>query len=150
MNTILYNSNEGIKDEVNKRPRNTSPPTSAATIAATKPSMNDNVSAIVYTTSNAVLDQKIDLITEGMNLFIVSNLREITEDNALTIAKYILSMKNEINLSDNYRRLNIYALYRISKFFNNRNHTKSWQEMICCSFLIVSESLKHLILSING
>ena len=29
------------------------------------------------------------------------NLRELTKDNALTIANYILSMKNEINLSDN-------------------------------------------------
>src|SRR5215204_4119624 len=36
-------------------------------------------------------------------------------------------MKNEINLSDNYRKLNIYALYRISRFFNNR---KSYKELV--------------------
>lgn len=29
-------------------------------------------------------------------------------------------MKNEINLSDGYRKLNIYVFYSISKFFNNR------------------------------
>ena len=49
-----------------------------------------------------------------------SNLRKLSKDNALTIVDYIHSMKSEINLSDNYRRLNIYALYRLSRFFNNR------------------------------
>ena len=54
-------------------------------------------------------------------------LRELSHDNVLTIVNYILSLKNEINLSDNCRKLNIYALYRISKFFNNR---KSYKELV--------------------
>ena len=137
LNTILYNSNEGIKNEVNKRLRNTST-TSAAAIASTRPSVKDNVRAIVHN-SNAVLDQKIDLITEGIDFFIASNLRELPNDNALTIATYILSMKNEINLSDNYRRLNIYALYRISKFFNNR---KSYKELVRDDLLQFLDSLR--------
>ena len=41
LNTILYNSNEGIKNEVNRRLRNT-PPTSAAAIVSTRPSVKDN------------------------------------------------------------------------------------------------------------
>jgi hypothetical protein len=36
-------------------------------------------------------------------------------------------MKSEINLSDNYRRLNIYALYRLSRFFSNR---KQYKELV--------------------
>jgi hypothetical protein len=52
-------------------------------------------------------------------------------------------MKNEINISDNYRKLNIYALYRISKLFNNR---KSYKELVS----IVSENLKYQTLYING
>ena len=35
-------------------------------------------------------------------------------------------MKNEINLSDGYRKLNIYVLHRISKFFNNRKLYKEF------------------------
>jgi hypothetical protein len=117
LNTILYNSNEGINDEVNKRLRNT--PT-AAIIPSLGPSVKNNVGAIVPN-NDAIFDQRIDLITEGIDSFMASNLRELPKNNALTIANYILSMKSEINLSDNYRRLNIYALYRLSRFFSNRN-----------------------------
>ncbi|HEY9385794.1 MAG TPA: hypothetical protein VIP70_02045, partial [Nitrososphaeraceae archaeon] len=137
MNTILYNSNEGIKNEVNKRLRNTST-TSAAAIASTRPSVKDNVRAIVHN-SNAVLDQKIDLITEGIDLFIASKLKELPKENTLTIVNYILSMKNEINLSDNYRRLNIYALYRISKFFDDK---KSYKELVRDDLLQYLDSLR--------
>ena len=48
----------------------------------------------------------------------------LPKDNALTIVNYILSMKNEINLSDGYRKLNIYALYIISQFFKNKKTFK--------------------------
>ena len=45
LNTILYNSNDGIKDKVNKRLRNTSTSTTAATASTTgPPSIKDNVS----------------------------------------------------------------------------------------------------------
>ena len=61
-----------------------------------------------------------------MGSFFAYNLRELPKENAHTIVNYILSMKNEINLSANYRRLNIYALCRISKFFDNG---KSFKEL---------------------
>lgn len=46
LNTILYNSDEGIKDEVNKRLRKT-----ATTIitSTTKPSIRDNVHSVLPT-----------------------------------------------------------------------------------------------------
>jgi hypothetical protein len=75
---------------------------------------------VIAPVNDAIIDQRIDLITEGIDPFMASNLRKLPKDNALTIVDYILSMKSEINLSDNYRRLNIYALYRLSRFFNNR------------------------------
>ena len=40
------------------------------------------------------------------------------QDNALTIAKYLLSMKNEVNPSDNYRKSNIKTLASLSNFNN--------------------------------
>jgi hypothetical protein len=128
LNTILYNWNEEIKDEVTKRPTNTSAPsTTAATIITSKRhSIRDNVDTVAPN-NDALFDRKIDLITQGIDSFYVSLLKELSQDNALTIVKYILSIKNEINISDNYRRLNIYTLYRISKFFNNR---KSYKELV--------------------
>lgn len=123
LNTILYNSHEELRDQVNKSLRNTPTSAAAATITATRPSITDNVCAVV-SNNDAIFDQKIDLITEGIDSFMASNLRELPKYNALTIVNYILSMKSEINLSDNYRRLNIYALYRLSRFFSNRKQYK--------------------------
>jgi hypothetical protein len=97
-----------------------------------------------------LFDRKIDLVIEGIELFFGSKLRELLEDNALTIVNYVLSMRNEINLFDGHRKLNIYVFYSLSKFFNNRKSYKELVRDICYSFLIVSESLKHLILYING
>src|SRR5215216_5137412 len=115
LNTILYNWKEGTNNEVNKRKRrNTS--TAAATVL---PSSSDNVCA-TGANNDPLFDTKIDLAIEGIDTFSASNLRELSKDNAITIVNYIISMKNEINISDGYRKLNIYVLYSISKFFNNR------------------------------
>jgi integrase/recombinase XerD len=128
LNTILYNWKEEIKDEVTKRPTKTSATsTTAATLITSKrPSIRDNVDTVA-SNNDALFDRKIELITQGIDSFYVSLLKELPQDNASTIVKYILSMKNEINISDNYRRLNIYTLYRISKFFNN---SKSYKELV--------------------
>jgi hypothetical protein len=93
LNTVLYNREEGINNAVKKR-----------------------LSKVHYRLSHhpmltPLFDRRIDLITEGIDAFFGSILREILEDNALTIFNYVLSMRSEINLSDGYRKLNIYLLY---------------------------------------
>ena len=45
-------------------------------------------------------------------------LRLRNQDNALTIARFIISTKNEINLSDNYRRSLINNLSNLSNFYD--------------------------------
>jgi hypothetical protein len=86
-----------------------------------------------------LFDRKIDLITEGIDLFFASKLRGLPKDNALTIVNYILSMKNEINLSNGYRKLNIYALYIISQFFKNE---KTFKEITRDDVLQFLDSLR--------
>lgn len=105
---------------------------------------------IALSSNDTLFERKIGFVTEGLQPFFVSRLKELPQENALTIVDYIISMKNEINLSDNYRKLNIYTLYIMSKFLNNKRHTKSSQEKTYCSILTVSEGQKHLILYING
>ena len=115
LNTILYNWKEGTNNEVKKRQGK-----SAAAILP-RPSIGNNVSAA---NNDALFDRKIDLITEGIAPYFASKLRELSKNNALTIIDYVLSMKNEINLSDGYRKLNIYLLYCISNFFENKKKYK--------------------------
>ena len=54
-------------------------------------------------------------------------LKMLNQENAVIIAKYIISMKHEINLSDNYRKSIIRILSKLSNFTNKsrpfyRNH----------------------------
>jgi hypothetical protein len=108
---------------VKKGQSNTSSVSASPTIVASRSTINNNVSAATAN-NDALFDRKIDLITEGIDLLFASKLMGLPKDNALTIVNYILSMKNEINLSDGYRKLNIYALYIISQFFKNKKTFK--------------------------
>ena len=122
LNTVLYNWEEEANNEVKIGQGNTSS-TSAAAIVA-RNTLGDNLDAAANTDS--LFERKIDLITEGIDRFFVSKLRGLSKDNALTIIDYILSMKNEINLSDNYRKLNIFALQSLSMFLKNK---KTYKEL---------------------
>jgi hypothetical protein len=96
LNTFLYNWKEERNDEVNKRERNTSTSTTTTTasaVIAPKPCISDNVYAAADINNNDPLfDRKIDLVTEGIGAFFDSKLRELPDNNALTIIDYILSM----------------------------------------------------------
>jgi hypothetical protein len=46
----------------------------------------------------------------------------LPHENAMTIAKYIASMKTEVNLSDHYRRDLIAVLYKLSIYNSSRSN----------------------------
>ena len=79
LNTVLYNRKERTSNEVKKRPSKSS------------------LSPISPPDANSLFDRRIDLVTEGIDSFFASILREILADNALTIVNYVLSMRSEIN-----------------------------------------------------
>ena len=57
-------------------------------------------------------------------------LRLRNQDNALIIARFILSIKNEINLSDNYRKSLISTLTGLSNYYAaEKNKNKSFSEI---------------------
>ena len=84
MNTVLYNRKERTSNEVKKRLSKSS------------------LSPISPPDANSLFDRRIDLVTEGIDSFFASILREILADNALTIVNYVLSMRSEINIFDGY------------------------------------------------
>jgi hypothetical protein len=91
LNTVLYNWKEGTNNEVKKRLRNTS---ASSLLNSLTPSLSDSVSlAAASVNADALFDRKIKLVTEGIDSFFGSKLREVPKDNALTIINYILSMK---------------------------------------------------------
>ena len=66
-----------------------------------------------------LFDRKVDLVTVGLRAYharSLKNKKEVSQNNALIICNYIMSMKTEINLSDNYRRTTITLLIQFSKF----------------------------------
>ena len=57
-------------------------------------------------------------------------LRLRNQDNALTIARFIIATKNEMNLSDSYRRYLISNLSNLSKFYDNKPFSEMTREDI--------------------
>jgi hypothetical protein len=56
-------------------------------------------------TTDVLLDSKIDKICAGLQAAYNRNLRSIiNQDNIKTIISYIVIMKTEVNLSDHYRK----------------------------------------------
>jgi integrase len=67
-------------------------------------------------------ERKIDFATAGLRPFIHRDVTEnLSTRNARTIAEYVLAMKTETNLSDNYRASIIQLLSTLSKFHKNKN-----------------------------
>ncbi|HYZ60564.1 MAG TPA: hypothetical protein VE544_12980 [Nitrososphaeraceae archaeon] len=76
MNTVLYNRKERTSNEVKKRLSKSS------------------LSPVSPPDANSLFDRRIDLVTEGIDSFFAPILREILADNALTIVKYVLSLRS--------------------------------------------------------
>jgi hypothetical protein len=68
-----------------------------------------------------ILERKLETVTSGLRQASFTGLQTITYDNSSTIADYILAMKTETNLSDNYRRDNIVVLTKFSKYCDNKS-----------------------------
>jgi hypothetical protein len=66
-----------------------------------------------------ILQAKLQDITDGIIPAYLNMLYSMSEVNASTIADYILTMKTETNLSNNYKQDTIMALYRLSKYCHN-------------------------------
>jgi hypothetical protein len=56
------------------------------------------------TNQTSLSDFKIETATEGLTSAYSKCLNKLSEENALTIAHYLASLKSETHLSDNYRR----------------------------------------------
>ncbi|PWU81124.1 MAG: hypothetical protein DLM72_08760 [Candidatus Nitrosopolaris wilkensis] len=84
-------------------------------------------------------ERKIRDVTEGLDPacfnWIYNKIASTNKENAITIARYILSMKIDINLSDYYRRDIIAILSKLSMFFGNQKSFKSMTRGRILSFL---------------
>jgi hypothetical protein len=70
----------------------------------------------VFSIPREIQEATLGLAKEFRNIL----LRLRNQDNALTIANYLLSMKYEVNSSDNYRITTINTLVKLSNFVNKR------------------------------
>mgnify|MGYP003575972611 CR=1 FL=1 len=85
----------------------------------TRTTSSSTTEASVLSIPNEILEATTGLINSYRKILL--SLRN--QDNALTIANYVLSMKNEINLSDNYRMSLIKILGKLSNF-NDENGSR--------------------------
>ena len=82
---------------------------------------------------------KVDFATAGLLPFIYKDLTQnVSSENALNIAEYVLVMKTEINLSDMYRTTIIQTLSLLSRFSKN----KSFAHMTRDEILVYPDSIR--------
>jgi hypothetical protein len=55
---------------------------------------------------------------------------KLTQGNAQVIAKYLKVLENEINVSDNYKRINLTTLVYFSRFHSNKQFKEMTKEDI--------------------
>jgi hypothetical protein len=73
------------------------------------------VSAAVNSSEMITNDRRINLATEGLPLYVDNWLRIKTSNEQLTISEYVLSLRREVNPSQNYTRTQIQALVELSE-----------------------------------
>jgi hypothetical protein len=90
--------------------------------------------SIIDRTYSPLLDRKIETATDGLNDEYRRCFTKLSQDNAVITAGYILSVKSEANLSDNYRKSIIKTLSTFSVFCKNKSF-KSMTRQDLLSFL---------------
>ena len=69
---------------------------------------------------NDTTNRKVSLATEGLP-YVENWLRiRTSNENALTISEYVLSLRREINPSQNYTKMQIQALVELSEYLNQK------------------------------
>src|SRR5215467_270015 len=72
-------------------------------------------------TTKMIINRKISLATQGLQPYVENWLRiRTSNENALTISEYVLSLRREINPSQNYTKMQIRALVELSKYSNQK------------------------------
>src|ERR1700693_1439348 len=88
-----------------------------------KSSTSESLSAPINndTTTMMIIDRKISLATEGLQSCVENWLRMRTSDEiALIISEYILSLRREINPSQNYKKMQIQALVELAEYLKQK------------------------------
>jgi integrase len=68
-----------------------------------------------------ISNRKIDFATAGLNAFIYRDITQnVSPENAITIAEYVLALRTETNISDAYRSITIRTLSLLSRFCKNK------------------------------
>jgi integrase len=96
------------------------------------------ITTATVTNASPLLDRKIEEITAGLPASFAKHLSSTGEGNASTIIEYIAAVKNEVNLSDNYRKDLIESLARFSRY----NHNKPFKDLTRSNVLTFLDSLR--------
>jgi integrase/recombinase XerD len=105
VDTGMINNNQTNREKINKASATTS----------------ETLSAVNGTTAVITGNRRISLATEGLKPYVENWLKMKTSNkNALTISEYILSLRREINPSQNYTKTQIQALVELSEYLKQK------------------------------
>jgi hypothetical protein len=81
----------------------------------------EDLSSATNHITNTLINRRISLATEGLPSYVENWLRiKTSNENALTVSEYVLSLRREINPSQNYTKMQIQALVELSEYLNQK------------------------------
>jgi integrase/recombinase XerD len=90
-----------------------------------RPKVTTTTNATAITTSDMIIERKIETATEGLSYncfnFLHNKILPINKENALAICDYIFSLRSEVNPSIGYRKNVIILLCNFLIFFFKKN-----------------------------
>ena len=84
-----------------------------------------------------LFDRKLEIVTEGLPGEYFSLLDKISKEDAMTVMDYTISLKTEINPSDNYRKSVLKTVTKFiifSRLSKIQNLLINWEERILLHF----------------
>jgi hypothetical protein len=96
------------------------------------------LSTAAVTNASPILERKIEETTAGLPSSFAKHISSTGKNNVVAIIEYITAVKNEVNLSDNYRRDLIESLARFSKY----NDNKPFKDLTRSNVIAFLESLR--------
>lgn len=80
--------------------------------------------------SDPLFDRKFDMITEGIDAFVIKKLRNLSEANINTITTFMLAINTESNPSNSYRQQLVLRLCELGKFVNYEEFKQITREVL--------------------
>ncbi|MGB8133788.1 MAG: hypothetical protein WCE99_06315 [Nitrososphaeraceae archaeon] len=90
---------------------------------------SSSTSTITFNTDSLLFDRKLESVTEGLPREFLNLLNKLSKEDLMTVLDYMVSLKTEINPSENYRGCVIKIVTKFIIFCRLSNNAKPLKQL---------------------